>query len=252
MGFIFGKHVSFQTGLYCCFSCELWQEKPRSISQLLVCPRPMCGTNWWSVRKLGSFQPESPVDFDRIRGYLRLNGVVLNWIPHFKSSWSPICQCYAVMIISCNAHVCPLNCNKPMPPHIIVTAYTVCMYLPILASTFWLEGRRCRGLWTLNPPRICHKTPLPLKQFMSGSKDWSIYMCLFLYNLNIYGQIKWVIFYSRLDFRGSFSARKGTSERPIVYVMPCVRKDRVLWWIWSSEGWMFDDVIVVLLFPQWH
>ena len=92
------------------------------------------------MRKLGSFQPESPVDFDRIRSYLRLNGVVL------KSSWSPIYQCYAVMIISCNAHVCPLNGNKPMPPHIIVTAYTVCMYLPILASTFWLEGRRCRGL----------------------------------------------------------------------------------------------------------
>ena len=153
MGFIFGKHVSFQTGLYCCFSCELWQEKPRSISQLLVCPRPMCGTNWWSVRKLGSFQPESPVDFDRIRGYLRLNGVVLNWIPHFKSSWSPICQCYAVMIISCNAHVCPLNCNKPMPPHIIVTAYTVCMYLPILASTFWLEGRRCRVSVNFEPPQ---------------------------------------------------------------------------------------------------
>lgn len=63
--------------------------------------------------------------------YLHLNSVVL------KSSWSPICQCYAVMIISCTC--LPLAASRCHILHIIVIAY--CLHVFAYFSFHFLVGR---------------------------------------------------------------------------------------------------------------
>lgn len=213
MGFIFGKHVSFQTGLYCCFSCEFWQEKPREYfsaprlpetyvwNQLvkrekarIVPALVTCG--FWSDSGLPPFQIK-----------LESNLPML-----CRDDYNLQCTCLPLELQQADATTYYCNC-------------IFCLHVFAYFSFHFLVGRSSlQGSVNFEPPRNLSQnsfTPQTIHEWLKRL----IYICVCSYTIWKF-MVKlsgWFSIHALIS--GVLPARKGTSERPIVYVMPCVRKD---------------------------